>query len=191
MSKKKILISVLLALFVVSGCFLSGCSFEEFSPDREKIISNFKENRLSFISAAKSASQLGNDIYITTSEKFPVGEDKAKGISGLYCVTMSEGNPTRYENISDEAIEILLTSGGVDSIAVSADGDRTICEFNCGGSGRYYFGIYYSSTNAPVFLGNMKLELREKEDGYYYKSSDVSYYTSQIEDGYFYFEAVY
>ena len=171
---------------------LTGCTFEEFQPDRDSIINGFTENRQLFIDAADAALAYQKDMYISTSAKYPV-KDKAtdKAIEGVYSADVDEEGVSAYKSISDEAFVKLFDNCSVDAIATSYDEENSVCEFNCGGSGRYYFGIYYTSLNEPILLSNTEIELEETEDGFMYKSSDITYYTKMIEDNFYYFEAIY
>ena len=58
------------------------------------------------------------------------------------------------------------------------------------GTGRLKLMLTVGATEERE-LAQDRTYVKESDGGYSYKSSDVSYYTEKIEDGYFYFEAVY
>ncbi|MBE6551342.1 MAG: hypothetical protein E7665_04325 [Ruminococcaceae bacterium] len=182
----KLLIPVL-CLFM-----LFGCTFEQFQPDRAQIIDNFKANRDIFAGAVDEALAYEKDMYISTSDKYPVKDSETdENIVGVYSADVNEAGVSAYRSISSSAFNNLFTICGVDAIATSYSEELSVCEFNCGGSGRYYFGVYYTNDGSPLFLGDYGAELKESENGFSYKTSDITYYTEKIEDNFYYFEAIY
>lgn len=186
----KVLKRIIIPILCLTMLF--GCTFEEFQPDRAQIIDNFKNNREIFINSATEALAYEKDMYISTSDKYPVKDSETdENITGVYSADVDEKGISAYRSISSSAFNNLFTICGVDAIATSYDDEMAVCEFNCGGSGRYYFGVYYTKNDSPLFLGDYNAELKENEVGFSYKTSDITYYTEKIEDNFYYFEAIY
>lgn len=180
-------VAAIVSILAIILIFVS-CGFETYTPDRGKIISECIDNRQKLIKCAEEVLAYKSDVYISSTDKYPI-EDKT--INGLYRADVVDGKNKNISAIDSENVRTVLETCGVVSIAANSGKNYSVCEFSCGGSGRYYFGVYYSVTDVPVFLSDFSVELIKSDGGFIYKSSDVTYYTEKIADKLYYYEATY
>ena len=153
-------------------------------PTQNDVGNKYLSNKQLFFDAANQALGFEGDVFISTAEYYR--PENYPNLSGLYVSNVAE---TKVEEIENEIISILFERCEVKSIATRTEGGVKACEFNCGGSGSYYCGVYYVSQDRPVFIGNFSVELDETKDGFSCESNGIRYFTQKLAENFYYFDA--
>lgn len=174
-----------LLLILAAAVLLSSCGgFQPLYPDPSDITNKYRQNEQLFKNAAMEALAIEGDCFISTTEYHQ--PKNAQGIQGLYVSDVKEENVRAYDN---RAVATLFDVCDVRSLATRREGELGACEFNCGGSGDYYCGVYYVSEDQPIFIGNFAAELSPSGKGYSYEGNGMRYYTEKISTNFYYFDA--
>ncbi len=177
----KKLICVLLAAL----CLLSSCGgFQSVYPDVSSVMDKYKHNAKLFLDAAAVALAIEGDCFISTTEYYT--PQNAGNVTGLY---VSDVKETKVAPLEEAVISTLFEVCDVRSMATRTEGELSACEFNCGGSGSYYCGVYYVTEDQPIFIGNFSAQLSVSGKGYSYEGNGMRYYTEKISDCFYYFDA--
>ncbi|MBE6591279.1 MAG: hypothetical protein E7646_04495 [Ruminococcaceae bacterium] len=176
-----------LALFLLVGILLlSSCQvqMEHIYPTPEEVEDKYISNKQLFFDAANRALVFEDDVFISTAEYYR--PENYTELSGLYVSNVAE---TKVEALEDPVISALFERCDVRSMATRTEGGISACEFNCGGSGSYYCGVYYVSEDKPIFISNFSVTLEETKDGFSCESNGIRYFTQKLADNFYYFDA--
>ncbi len=182
---KRKIFSILFALLL----FLSSCSMESTIPENTVTFSYFTENRELFYESVKKLEEIEFDALISKTEYYmPAGSED---FDGIYLQNMEDQS---FSEFSDSSFEILFDSTDVKLVDLIRREDLVICAFDmCLPTKNFDYGIYYSSSNEPVYFGDTSAKLMESGNGFSYEKkasygTKFTFYTEKIEDNYFYYE---
>lgn len=174
-----------LCLVLLAAALLTSCGgFQAVYPDVSSVMDKYKNNTKLFLDAAAEALAIEGDCFISTTEYYT--PENAGTVAGLY---VSDVKETKVSPLESSVISTLFAVCDVRSMATRTEGELSACEFNCGGSGSYYCGVYYVSEDKPVFIGNFSAELSASGEGYSYEGNGMRYYTEKISANFYYFDA--
>lgn len=176
----KRLFLVLLIVLSLTGCV----QMEAVYPAVDEIFDKYTVHDTLFFRAAQEALAMEGDLFISTTSYYQ--PQNAKELSGLYVSDVKETSVRALEN---QPIATLFEMCDVKSMATRKEGDLQACEFNCGGSGNYYCGVYYVSQDKPLYIGNFSAELAPSGQGFSYEGNGVRYFTQKISPHFYYFDA--
>lgn len=184
---KRTLVLCMILLMILP--LFSSCSFEAYVPENEDTINLFAENMEIFEMAVNEAQNFEFDCLISNTSYYIPQE--ANELVGLYVMNMDEHEA---HAITNTVFSTLMNQCGVKMIDVIHRGDLTICCFGFSTPNHDFdYGYYYSTGNAPVYLGDPDQKLDQDGNGFSFKKSasfgsSITYYTEQISDSFYYYE---
>ena len=175
-----------LALASVACLPLVSCGMQTYVPEKSEVIAVYENNSSCMLEAAEDMIKLDREVVVSHTDNYAIDSDDRAitEYKGLYISDTFGG----YEKYQNENIESLLTGSGAKSISVTNSDGFSIVEFNCGGGGKYYRGVYYSSDNSIKNLVIPDGRLIASGDGFIYDGDEVYYYTEELDDCFFYYE---
>lgn len=168
---------------------LSGCSMEPVIPATGETFSYYFENQELFSQAVATLSEIDFDALISKTEYY--APDGSENFTSCYLQNMDDLSYTSYD---EETVVQLFANCNVKMIDVIYRGDLTVCSFDMCIPGKSYdYGIYYTSGNMPIYLGDPAAVLGESENGYVYEQSasygtKFTYYTEKLSENFYYYE---
>lgn len=187
--RRCIFMKKILALILSTVLFLSSCSMQATIPDQSNSFDRYFNHSEEFDAAVEILSNIEFDCLISRADLYsPKGSED---FVGMYIQNMKDQSFDNYEN---ESVQMLFDGCGVKLIDVALKGDSVICCFSFCVPGRSFdYGIYYISSDTPVYFGDMTAELESRGNGFVFEQSasfgtKFTYYTEKITLNYYYYE---
>ncbi len=179
-----------LCLLLLALCLLlSSCAMEEMIPQQTDTFSMYHSNASLYGECVKAISDLGYPCLISRTDYFaPSGSED---YLGLYIQNMQDQS---FAPCEIECVKVLFESSDVKLIDLVFHDDLVICSFDMCVPGRSFdYGIYYTSKDQEIFIGDPSVSLFENGNGFSYEEKasygvKFSYFTEKITDYYYYYE---
>ncbi len=182
---KRVICLFLLLLLIA----FSSCAMESVIPETGETYNYYFANQAVFSDAVNELSKIGYDAFISKTEYYAIENDDQ--IVDFYIQNMTDSTCKAYDSAT---VEKLFDVCNVKLVDVIFRGDITVCSFDMCIPGKSYdYGIYYVSSDTPIYLGDPTLPLTESGKGYTYEQSvsygtKFTYYTEKLADNYYYYE---
>lgn len=180
---------VFLSFILIFTLVFSSCQMEPVVPEDQKTISGFTENKSLYSDCIQFVSSLGYDALISRVDYWsPEGSEE---LDGLYIQNMDDNS---FLPCKEPCVVALFENTDVKMIDFISRDELKLCSFSlCLASKSFDYGYYFTSTDKPVYFGDLGADLIENGNGYSYEQKasygvKFSYYTEKMEDNFYYYE---